>query len=99
MLTSEIPSPLITFHQPETSPKTPQPPDIYYQKEFKLKILTHMELEEVMMKSWLEEPSLTPESLINYWEEKSVLTLYMFQLVKLWLSMMPLKDIKKKATN
>lgn len=57
---------LITYHLPEILLKTPQQPDIYKVKELMFQTITHMELEEEMMKSWQEVLLLTPESLINY---------------------------------
>lgn len=57
---------LITYHLPEILLKTLQQPDIYKVKELMFQTITHMELEEEMMKSWQEVLLLTPESLINY---------------------------------
>lgn len=91
-------SPPITFPQPETSPKTPQLVDIWSKEELNRKILTLMVPEEVMMKLWLEVPSLTLELLTNSWTEKLVHKLFITQLVKLEIFSMLLLCTRKMDT-
>lgn len=96
--TLEIVSQLITSHLLVKSLITPLLLDIYKLEELNLMISILMELEEVMTKSWLEEPLPTLDWSIN-WLKKLDLKLCISPLEKKWLFMMPLWNIKKTEIN